>query len=148
MNKSLGNKMNLWIVTELFTPDETSTAFILNEIANKLSSKYNVKVIAGPIYNPECVNDYHQESNIEITRVHLPKFNKNKVSLRIIKFITLSLKLVWKLCKKLSEGDKVLIVTNPAPLIVLTALLRRIKKFELVVLVHDVFPENTIPANI
>lgn len=42
------SKKILWIVTELFPPDETSTAYILGEIANTMASKYQVKVICGP----------------------------------------------------------------------------------------------------
>lgn len=32
----------LWIFTELYYPEETSTAFILTKIANKLATKYDV----------------------------------------------------------------------------------------------------------
>lgn len=42
------NKQILWIVTELFPPDETSTAYILGEVANAMVQKYVVKVICGP----------------------------------------------------------------------------------------------------
>ena len=38
----------LWIVTELFPPDETSTSYILGEIANTMAKKYCVGVISGP----------------------------------------------------------------------------------------------------
>ena len=41
-------KVKLWIVTELFPPDETSTSFILGEIANAMAQKYDVGVICGP----------------------------------------------------------------------------------------------------
>ena len=58
------NLKNLWIVTELFPPDETSTAYILGEIANAFVNKYQVKVICGPeIYDK---------------RKPLDKDNKNK----------------------------------------------------------------------
>ena len=39
----MGNiTQRLWIVTELFPPDETSTSYILGEIANAMVQKYNV----------------------------------------------------------------------------------------------------------
>lgn len=38
----------LWLISELFPPDETSTAFILGEIANVMTQIYDVKVICGP----------------------------------------------------------------------------------------------------
>lgn len=48
MDKKTQLKNTLWIVTELFPPDETSTSYILGEIANAMSKKYQVKVICGP----------------------------------------------------------------------------------------------------
>ena len=51
--------MNLIVISELFPPEETSTAYIMGEITKTLSDKYNVtslavgmspdNVIAGPI---------------------------------------------------------------------------------------------------
>ena len=37
----------LWIVTELFPPDETSTSYILGEVANVMAKKYKVNVFCG-----------------------------------------------------------------------------------------------------
>ena len=42
------NKQRLWIISELFYPDETSTGYILTDMANKLVEKYDVHVICGP----------------------------------------------------------------------------------------------------
>lgn len=50
--------------------------------------------------------------------------------------------------KNAKKQDRVFIVTNPAPLLISVALIKRIKKFPLYILVHDVFPENTIPAGV
>ena len=41
-------KKKIWIVTELFYPEETAVAYIFTRIANYLSSSYNVSVICGP----------------------------------------------------------------------------------------------------
>ena len=35
----------LWIVSELFYPEETSTSYLLTKIANAMSNKYDVNVI-------------------------------------------------------------------------------------------------------
>ena len=40
----------IWIVTELFYPEETSVAYIFTRIANFLSKSYKVCVICGPKY--------------------------------------------------------------------------------------------------
>ena len=48
----------------------------------------------------------------------------------------------------MKKKENLLIITNPAPFIILAAILTKIKKANLKILVHDVFPENTISAGI
>jgi glycosyltransferase involved in cell wall biosynthesis len=49
---------------------------------------------------------------------------------------------------KIQKGEIVLLATNPAPLLISAGLIKRWKKIQLHILVHDVFPENTIPAQL
>jgi len=43
-------KRKIWIVTELFYPEETAVAYIFTRIADHLSEKYDVRVICGPAF--------------------------------------------------------------------------------------------------
>lgn len=65
----------LWIVTELFPPDETSTSYILGEIANAMAKKYCVGVICGPeIYDKRKALDINNKFNLdESIEVHRAK---------------------------------------------------------------------------
>ncbi|MCT2564644.1 glycosyltransferase family 4 protein [Chryseobacterium herbae] len=141
---------NLWIATELFYPEETSTSFILTKIANKLSEKYNVKVVCGdPVYDKQKKSEnFILNSAVVVHRIKGFGGNKNSLISRSLRFIFLSLSIFFYLWRKVKKGEKVFIVTNPAPLILLISILKKFKKIELVILVHDVFPENTIPAGI
>jgi len=141
---------NLWIATELFYPEETSTSFILTKIANKLSEKYDVKVVCGdPVYDKQKDNkNFTLNPNVVIHRIKGFGGNKNSLLSRSFRFIFLSISIFFYLWKKVRQGEKVFIVTNPAPLILLISILKKFKKIELIILVHDVFPENTIPAGI
>ena len=143
----------IWIVSELFYPEETSTAYILTKIAEALSRKFDVNVICGPTSYSQTSTLKKTESNIDIPRLKVYRvsetsLDKNKLTTRIIRFLTLSFKLSAKLYKSVQKGEPVLIVTNPAPILLIMPLIKRLKKFPLYILVHDVFPENTIPANI
>lgn len=145
-------KPKLWIVTELFYPDQTSTSFIVSKIADKMMKKYNVNVITdSSLYQENKFStdqNFQIDSDIKIHRVISRITDKNNLSQRTIKIISLSIKLSRVLLKNVQKGEKVFIVTNPALLLVVLSWLRRIKKFQLYVLVHDVFPENTIPSGI
>lgn len=141
---------NLWIATELFYPEETSTSFILTKIANRLSEKYDVKVFCGdPVYDKQKKSSHFSlDSRVNVHRIKGWGGNKNSLLSRSLRFVFLSLSIFFYLWKNVKKGEKVFMVTNPAPLILLVSILKRLKKIELIILVHDVFPENTIPAGI
>lgn len=135
----------LWIISELFPPEETSTGYIMGEIANTMTSKYNVKVICGPeIYDKTKPTNYNYKLNdsIEVIRVEGVKENKRDTLSRIKKFIYISHQIYNEAKKRIKVGDNVLMVSNPFPLIILMANLRRKRNFKFSMLVHDVFPES------
>ncbi len=143
----------LWIVTELFPPDETSTSYILGEIANVMVQKYTVGVICGPeIYDKrkklDANNKFRLHESIEIHRALGADLDKNTTKGKALSFILMSQRMIALVRKHVCTGDKVLMVTNPAPMIPLMARLKKKIGFELNILVHDVFPENTRPAGL
>lgn len=143
----------LWIISELFPPDETSTAFILGEIANVMSQKYDLKVICGPeIYDKRKKTDPNNKfvlnPIIDVTHVKGVDLDKNIFWGKAMRFAVISWQLYKTAKKCIKDGDKVLLVTNPAPVVVLVSKLKKNRNFELNILVHDVFPENIAPAGL
>lgn len=145
-------KPKLWIVTELFYPDQTSTSYILSKIANKMVEKYNVTVFTdSSLYQEEEVSKdvlFEISNDIEIVRIPSKKKDKNDLLQRFKKMTFVSARITKLLFEKTRKGEKVLVVTNPAPMLVLVSLIKWIRKINLTILVHDIFPENTIPAGI
>ena len=147
------NKQTLWIVTELFPPDETSTSYILGKIANAMVEKYQVKVICGPeIYDKrkrlDENNKFKLDASIEVFRANGANLDKNTKKGKALSFLLMSKRLYDLAKKNIMKEDKVLMVTNPAPLVLLMSRLKKSRGFEWHVLVHDVFPENTVPAGL
>lgn len=140
----MGRK-KLWIITELFHPDETATAYILTEYARELGKKYDLTVVCAS--KPD---EKHTQTGFpfRIIRVSCPDLNKDKLVQRTLRLVAVSLSLTWKALRLCRQGDVVLTVTNPAPILPLIALAKRLKRFRLSVLVHDVFPENAVAAGI
>lgn len=137
------------IVSELFYPDKAATAYIMTKIADRLSVDYKVEVICGDSsYEGASLLDKNGPKNYVIHRVKLGNHDKNKLFSRVVRFIIGSLKLSKKLYSISNRNDKVLIVTNPAPFLLLAALIKKIKSFDLTIVVHDVFPENAVAAGI
>ena len=143
----------LWIVTELFPPDETSTSYILGEIANAMARKYKVGVICGPeVYDKrkklDKNNRFKLDESIELHRAKGADLDKNTTWGKALSFLLMSKRMIALVKQHVCKGDKVLMVTNPAPLVVLMGRLKKKVGFELNILVHDVFPENTKPAGL
>ena len=143
----------LWIVTELFPPDETSTSYILGQIANAMANKYQVKIICGPeIYDKRKKldenNNFCLDKSIEVFRANGADLDKNTTKGKAFSFLLMSKRMFSLVKQHVRNDDKVLMVTNPAPLVVLMSRLKKKVGFELNILVHDVFPENTKPAGL
>ena len=122
----------------------------MTEIASALGRKTDVTVICGPEdysgVKSEC--SPRHLSDLRIERVKSRNWDKNRLFSRLLRLIILSLKLTIAVYKRSKEGDRILMVTNPAPLLLLVSLVCTIKKLKLVVIVHDVFPENLTAAGI
>jgi len=139
-----------WIVTELFYPDEVSTAQILTDIAIYKNRHSEVSIICGPAgyessYGSQLIE---LDRNISINRVNLPKLNKNNLVQRVLRLLLLTLKLSWAVLTKAKNGDTVLFTTNPTFLVLILPIIKKINGFKLEILVHDVFPENLVPAGL
>lgn len=145
----MAEKKKLWIVSEMFYPDETSTAYIMTNIAGFLADQYSVNIICGPVgYNSILSNTTASDLDVKVHRINAFNISKNNLLLRLLRILMLSLGIFFKGLFAIKKGDKVLVVTNPAFIIPLYAIISRIKKCKYHVLVHDVFPENMIPAGI
>jgi glycosyltransferase involved in cell wall biosynthesis len=147
----IGQPKRIVLVSELFFPDETSTSHILTRIAGELSCRYEVLVISGPESYDGKSPSTHPVPPIQLTntfRVWIPKLSKNNLSGRFLRILLLSVGMGWHLIRLARPQDTILAVTNPAPSLVLLALVRKFRRFRLVFLVHDVFPENAVAAKI
>ena len=141
------NKPKLWIISELFYPEETSTAYILTEIAKKMTEKYNVEVICGtPVYNKELFGA--ELTGIKINKIKSIDVDKNSLLKRLMRAILLSKRMGDFLKKHCNNGDKVFFVTNPVFLILWLPKWTYKNHIDTTLLVHDVFPENATTNNL
>jgi len=139
-------KAKVWVVSEVFYPDtDIATANIATEIALKFSEDFEVHVICGP-------QDYERKNNqstapffhrIQIHRWNYFNYDKNHRLLRLLRVVGISLGLFLK-GFSIKKHDKVFVISNPAFITPLYAFLKKIKKFDYTLLMHDVFPENLI----
>jgi colanic acid biosynthesis glycosyl transferase WcaI len=140
----LSQRQVVWIVSELFYPEVTSTGYFLTRIAEGLASDYEVRVLcAQPTYSRRGTRAASSESylGISIIRVLATALNKDRLILRSINFLTISISIFLSALLRFRRGDIVISVTNPPTLPYLMAVAAWVHGARLVVLVHDVYPE-------
>lgn len=145
-------KRRLWIISELFFPNESATAYILTEMAKAFASRFEVHVI--------CADDNYETDaqrmadggktlpGIDIIPVKVPGLDKNSLPKRAFRLLSVSRALCRAARKNLQAGDLVFAVTNPALLLLQLRKLKKQLNFEYVLLVHDVFPDNALASGV
>lgn len=137
-------KARLWIVSELFYPEETSTGYFLTKIAEGLALKWDVAAVAAqPTYSERGIIAPRRESyrGMTIHRVFSTRFNKDNLPLRLVNVLSFTLSVLFFALTQFKRGDHVLLVTNPPFLMPVIALAGKIRGTRSWLLVHDVYPE-------
>ena len=142
------DRKNLWIVTELFYPDEISTAYIMTEIAKSMTKEYTVNVICGNPNVKDRISDEKLDDNIRIYRCGKSTTSGKNLFKRLWHMLVLTLGMVVLVCKKVKRDEKVLMVTNPLLLLLMMSVISKFKRMHLYLLVHDIFPENAYAAGL
>jgi hypothetical protein len=139
----------LWVVTELYYPEETSTGYYLTRIAEGLANDFNVKVLCGqPNYSARGTRAPKREvhQGVEIFRAFGTTFNKNVILFRLINMLTLSISVFFKAIFHIRRGEQVLVVTTPPSLPFIAAFAALFRGANYVLLIHDNYPEILIAA--
>lgn len=147
---SPADRPTLWVVTELYYPEVTSTGYYLTQIAEGMTEDFDVKVLCGqPNYLARGTKAPKSEvyKNVEIKRAAGTTLDKNVILFRLINMLTLGFSVFFKAVRNIRKGEKVLVVTTPPSLPFITAIACLIKGAGYVLLIHDNYPEILVAAN-
>lgn len=143
------SKNRLWVISELYYPEETSTGYYLTRIAEGLTDKFDVKVISGqPNYSARGTiapkREFHKD--VEIFRVGGTRLDKDVIAFRLINMVTLSATVFVNALRRFKAGDRVLVVTNPPTMPFIVALASLFRGASYTLLIHDNYPEILFAA--
>jgi colanic acid biosynthesis glycosyl transferase WcaI len=141
------SQKRLWVVSELYYPEETSTGYYLTKIAEGLTDDFSVHVLCGqPNYFRRGTKAPARETHkdVDIHRCAGTTLDKNVIALRLINMLTLGLSTFFKALFNFKKNDLVLVVTTPPSMPLIVALAARLKGAEYVPLIHDNYPEIAI----
>ncbi len=140
MNRSA----RVWIVTELYYPEQTSTGYFLTGIAESLAGRFDVHVLCSqPTYalRGTRMPVMERRHGVTIRRCISTALDKNRLLSRLANMLTISLSLGIFAARHVRRGDCVLVVTNPPVLVPLIALACWLRRARSILLVHDVYPD-------
>lgn len=145
------NQQRVWIISELYYPELTSTGYFLTGIAEGLAADYDVSVLCGqPSYWARGTSAPASEirNGVHVLRCPATTLDKNKAVFKIVNLITISLSIFFSSLLRFRPGDIVVAVTNPPLLPYLALMACRVRGGRFVLLVHDVYPEIFIRLDI
>ncbi len=134
----------LWILTEVYYPEEISTGYYLTEIAEGLAKDRVVKVITGQpkhMSRGQRAGKFETRNNVDIFRVNGTTLDKNVFLFRLINMLTIGASIFFKSLSLFKKGDHVMVVTAPPSLPVTTALACLIRGTSYTICVQDSYPE-------
>jgi colanic acid biosynthesis glycosyl transferase WcaI len=143
-------KDRLWVISEVYYPEETSTGYYLTAIAEGLAEEFDVKVLCGqPNYSIRGTNAPKREihNDTEIFRAAGTRLNKNVIAFRLVNMLTLGISMLYNGLRRFRRGDRVLVVTTPPNLPLVTAIAALTRGANYTLLIHDSYPEILIAVN-
>ncbi|HEY0544532.1 MAG TPA: glycosyltransferase family 4 protein [Pyrinomonadaceae bacterium] len=139
----------IWLVSELYYPEETSTGYYITKIAEGLADSFEVHVLCGqPTYSARGLRAPRQElhKGVHIERCAGTTLDKNVLFFRLVNIITLSLSIFFRAIFQFKRGDQVMVVTTPPSLPFIVAAASRLRGAKYLLLIHDNYPEILIAA--
>ncbi len=141
------NETTLWILTEVYYPEEISTGYYLTSIAEGLAKVNKVKVLTGqPKHMSRGLRAPSREirNGVDIYRAWGTTLDKNVLLFRLINMFTIGISIFWRSLRMFKRGDQVLVVTAPPSLPITTTAACVIKGASIALVVQDSYPEILI----
>jgi colanic acid biosynthesis glycosyl transferase WcaI len=141
--------MRLWVVSELYYPELTSTGYFMTGVAEGLATGREVRVLCSqPTYSARgtLAPETEVRNGVRIERCAGTRFDKDRLLLRLVNLVTISAAIGWRVLRRVRRGDVVIVVTNPPSLPFVVWAAARLRGARVVLRIEDVYPEVLVAA--
>jgi len=138
--QSSKSNSRVFIVSQYVDSVQNSTGYYWRKIIEELSLRPDRIYVICPKDSYAKID--RVSDSVTYIFVNNFSFSKDKWITRLIGQIALSFYFTWAVFKNVRKQDVVFSGTNPALVLVFMAMLKVIRGFKWLLLVHDVFPEN------
>lgn len=133
----------IYLVTEYFHSNQNTTGYLFHKLYLHLKKIYGSDLSL--IVKEDKNNDALDSESIIIKDLNL---NKKNLIQRLFFELLISFRFLIKILKNVKKNDLVFTGTTPIFLLIVMCLAKKMIGFKWVLLVHDVFPENLVAANV
>ncbi|MFZ0639045.1 MAG: glycosyltransferase family 4 protein [Candidatus Acidiferrales bacterium] len=144
--------MHILLLNQYFPPDTSATAKMAASVANALSQRHNVTVLAGrPSYDPDEHYPFsflrrEQRNGITVERVGSTAYPRHQMRRRVANYLSyVSLAVPRALAMK---TDLILAMTDPPFAGIVGAMIARMKSVPFVYNIRDLYPDMAIGGDI
>jgi colanic acid biosynthesis glycosyl transferase WcaI len=134
----------LWILIEVYYPEETGTGYYITQIAEHLALTRRVSVLcAQPAYSRAGMKAPRSEIHrgVHIYRCPSLVLHQRSIWSRLLRMVSITLSMLGMALLRIRRGDSILAVTNPPSVPILTAILSSLLRVPYSLVVHDVYPD-------
>ena len=144
MEKILGITVSkkLFLITEFYDSSQNTTGYLFGKLYEFLSKQKDLDIILLTKKDEDVLNQP------EALYVKGLRFDNKSLVSRSSHELLIGFNFFKNCAKHIKKDDIVFTGTTPVLLLIIIHLLKKLIGFKWVVLVHDVFPENLIPAKI
>jgi colanic acid biosynthesis glycosyl transferase WcaI len=137
-------RSRVWVVSELYYPEETSTGHFLTHIAQELARRYDVAALTvRPTYSARNVRVPRRErvGGVDVIRCRSTRFHKDRLLGRLANLVTVTASFFVTALFRFRRGDVALFVTNPPTVPFAIFVASRLRGVTPLLLIHDVYPQ-------
>jgi len=139
------------IVNQHYYPELASTAQVFQEIAEHFAKEgYKVQVVAGMPFYHDNINTnlkIKKLNNVHICRLWNTTFTKNSFIGKVINLLTFQISLLVYMIVAIDRKAIVLVGTNPPMGIVCGALAKALRRFKLIGVIQDLYPDILVSSH-
>ena len=144
--------LKILLINQYYPPDTSATANIAYKIAEILSKKHSVTVLAGrPSYNPKNIHPWYlfytfDQGKVKIQRVGSTAYSRHHIVGRIINYLTFIL--LATLRSLPNKADVFLSMTDPPIVAVIGAILSYFRRKPFCYYIQDLHPDMALASGL
>lgn len=142
--RPLANRPRLFLVSQHYAPDDTSTARYLTQLSHAFAEEFDVTVLSGM---SGCAGEPNTPA-LNVVCLPAAEVEKGNIAGRLSSMLGFSLRCFRFLLRDVRRGDRIFVVTTPAILPYFVMLAGRFRSVRTVLILYDLYPDVLVASGL